>query len=350
MSERSPQQPREPSRWRPIAKAVLQVLGFIIGVALLAWCVHSALKNPDGFRKLREATAGQIAALAGLSAIVVLASGEVFRQTVRPIKTIPFLPAQATNVIACLLVLVPFKLSVFFRIFVHNRRDHIPLLTIGAWFASVAVVILCVLGPILGATAIRGRADTLWFVIAVGGMLACLIGLWLVARTFATERGWAWAKGVYARLPLPVRLRPGSVAGTLILEKGHEGVRMLASPRVVFGCAFLRLIDFAAQAARISIAASIVGLPLEWDRALLAGAVFFLITAAAPSGALGAREGGTTGIIGVVLAGINRDDFAVAVLTVSAIEIMVLLVGSMIGLAYLRPDRLLRLGHKPTTA
>jgi hypothetical protein len=73
---------------------------------------------------------------------------------------------------------------------------------------------------------------------------------------------------------------------------------------------------------------------------------FFLITAAAPSGALGAREGGTAWIIGAVLPNLDRELFTVVVLVVSGTESAVLLVGSMIGLLYLRPDRLLRAGHK----
>ncbi|HMN41912.1 MAG TPA: lysylphosphatidylglycerol synthase domain-containing protein [Phycisphaerales bacterium] len=341
--------PSPPHRTRAVAKAVLQILGFVIGIAILGWCVSTALKpgNREALTRLHEASFGQIAALIGLTIVIIVASGAVFRETLVPIKRLSILPAQATNTIACLLVLAPFKLSVLFRVLVHNRRDGVPLLTIGAWFGAVGVVILCVLLPMMGGAAMRGRADTAWFIIAGGGMLACLLLVLLVARALATPRGWDWAQRLYARFPLPARLRPGSIAATVLFEKAHEGVRMLASPRVVFGCAALRLIDFAAQAGRIAIAAAIIGVPLEWDRALLAGLVFFLITAAAPSGALGAREGGTAWLIGVVLAGVDRDRFLLVVLTVSATEAAVLLIGSAISLAYLRPDRLLRLGHKP---
>src|SRR5207247_1887125 len=114
----------------------------------------------------------------------------------------------------------------------------------------------------------------------------------LIARFFATDRGWTWFKGHFNRLPLPRRLKSGTPAHHSLFEKAHEGVRMLASPRVVLGCAALRIIDIAAQSARIALAAAIIGHPLPWEHALLAGSIFFLISAAAPTGSLGVREKG----------------------------------------------------------
>lgn len=330
----------------PALKMIAQVLGFIVGIALLGWCVNIALKNREALKRLGDATPGEIAALIGATIVVIITSGAAFRETLRPIKKLPMLEVQAANVIACLLALLPFKLSVFFRVLVHNRRDRIPLFTIGAWFACVGVVILCVLGPMLFAGIWRRSADTLWFITAGGGILLCLCTVLFVSRSLATERGWAWAQRFYSKFPVPAKLRLGSLAATMLFEKAHEGVRMLGNPRVVFGCAGLRLLDFAAQAARIAIAAAIVGQSLHWEQALLAGSIFFLITAAAPSGALGAREGGTAWIIGAVLPNLDRQLFTVVVLVVSGTEAAVLLVGSMIGLLYLRPDRLLRAGHK----
>lgn len=329
-------------------KLTFQALGFAVGIALLWWCVHEAMKNRDALKRLADATPGQIAALIGATLIVIFASGAAFRETLYPVRRLPMLEVQATNVIACLLALLPFKLSIFFRVLVHNRRDHVPLFTIAAWFGAVSVVILCVLAPMLGAGIWRGRADALWFFGAGGGMLATLLTVLLFARWVAKPSGWAWAHSMYAKLPLPATLRPGSTAASMFFEKSHEGVRMLASPRVVFGCAGLRLLDFAAQAARIAIAAAIVGQPMQWDQALLAGSIFFLITAAAPTGALGAREGGTAWLIGAILPHLDTEKFLVVVLTVSGTEAVVLIVGSLIGLAYLRPDRLKRANARVT--
>ena len=327
-----------------VLRLTVQILGCAIGIGLLGWCVSIALRpsNRAALKQLQTASAMDIALLIGLSIIVLLASGGAFRETLRPIKRLPMLDVQATNVIACLLALLPFKLSVFFRVLVHNRRDGVPVLTIGAWFGAVGVVILCVLLPMIGASVWRGKADDLWFITSGGGMLAMLLTVLLVARTFRSEEGWAWAQRSYAKLPLPRSIGADSKFATTFFEKSHEGVRMLAAPRVVFGCALLRVIDIGAQAGRIAVAAAIVDSPLHWEQALLAGSSFFLIGAAAPTGALGVREAGTASLLTKFLPGIAMETFATIVLTVTAVEAIVMIVGSIAAGAYLRPDRLMR--------
>ena len=188
----SPTSPGTPASGRSIGrtlKLTFQVFGFAIGIALLWWCVHEAMKNRDALKRLADATPGQIASLIGATLIVIFASGAAFRETLYPVRRLPMLEVQATNVVACLLALLPFKLSIFFRVLIHNRRDHVPLFTIAAWFGAVSVVILCVLVPMLGAGIWRGRADALWFFGAGGGMLATLLTVLLVARWVAKPRG-----------------------------------------------------------------------------------------------------------------------------------------------------------------
>ncbi len=328
-------------------KIIAQVLGFAVGIALLGWCIRIALQphNRHALARLTDASAADVALLAGLSIVVLFASGAAFRETLVPIKRLSMLEVQATNIIACLLALLPFKLSVVFRVLIHNRRDGVPILTIGAWFSAVGVVILCVLLPMLGASVWRARADTLWFVAVIGGMLLMLVAVLLTARACSTPRGVAFLQSIYAKLPLPRSLRPGSPFTIAVFDKAHEGVRMLASPRVVFGCALLRVMDFAAQAGRIAVAAHILGVPLHWDHALLAGSAFFLIGAAAPSGALGVREAGTAKLIAYVLPGVDLDQFTLVVLTVTAMETVVMIAGSIPAAIYLRPYRLTRLGR-----
>lgn len=336
---------RTPPRTGAAIRMGLQILGFVAGLGLMVWCVSLAL-SPDNqrqFARLREASLGQIGSLVGLSILVVMISGTVFRQTLAPVRRLPMIDVQATNAIASLLALLPFKLSVVFRVVVHNRRDGVPLLTIGAWFAAVAAVMAATLTPILAFSLWRQRADAVW----IGGSLAGValsIGLLLtVARRLSRERAWQWFSGVWSRLPLPRPLRsPG------LQERAHEGVRMLAHPGAVLTCAGLRMTDMLVQAARFMVAAAILGQPLQWDQAVIAGGTFFLIGAVAPSGQIGAREMGTAGALHAVLPQVDVDRFAIVVLLISAVETAVLLAGSMVGLAYLRPDRLLRLGHKPS--
>lgn len=316
-----------------------QILGFVVGLGLLGYCIHVALqpKNQQQLVKLLDAPLHEKLSLVGLSIVVVLISGSVFHVALGPVRKLRWLDVQAVNVIACLLALLPMKLSLVLRVLVHNRRDDVPILTIGAWFAAISAVMGVVVGPILGVTMLRGRPDAIWGVLCVGGAAACATLLLLVARTLRDERAWTSFAGVWSRLPLP-----GLLKKPALQERAHEGVRMLASPRAVLLGMALRLVDIGVQASRFKIAAAIVDQPLTWDQAVLAGAMFFLIGALAPTGQVGAREAGTAGFLGMFLTSIDFGSFAVVVLMVSATETVVLLVGSMVGLAYLRPDRLLR--------
>lgn len=316
-----------------------QILGFVVGLGLLGYCIRVALqpRNQEQLAKLLDAPLHEKLSLVGLSIVVVLISGSVFHVAISPVKKLRWLDVQAVNVIACLLALLPMKLSLVFRVLMHNRRDRVPVLTIGAWFAAISAVMGVVIGPILGVTMLRGTPDALWAALSVGGAVACAALLLLVARTLRDERVWMRFAGVWSRVPVP-----GLLKSRALQERAHEGVRMLASPRAIALGMALRVVDIGVQAARFKIAAAIVDQPLAWDQAVLAGAMFFLIGALAPTGQVGAREAGTAGFLGMFLASIDFSSFAIVVLMVSATETVVLLVGSMLGLAYLRPDRLFR--------
>ncbi len=320
-------------------RAIAQILGFVIGLGLLGYCVHVAVKpqNQQQLAKLLAAPAHEKLALIGLSMVVVLISGSVFHAALRPVRRLRWLDVQAINVIACLLALLPMKLSLVFRVLVHNRRDGVPVLTIGAWFVAISAVMGAVVGPILLVTMWRQTPDGFWLAGCAAGVCAAAGAMLACARALRNERVWARVAGFWVRLPMPSMLKSAA-----LLERGHEGVRMLGDARSVWMGVGLRTLDICVQAGRFKIAAAIVDQPLTWDQAVLAGSTFFLIGALAPTGQVGAREAGTAGFLGVVLSGMDFDALAIIVLMISATETAVLLVGSMIGLAYLRPDRLLR--------
>jgi Lysylphosphatidylglycerol synthase TM region len=320
------------------AKLALQALGGVIGLSLLVWCVSVAFKpeNRAKLERLADAPRDQLALLVALSLIVVLVSGETFRRVLWPIRRLPFVRTHATNAIASLLALLPFKLSIVFRVIVHNRRDSVPLLTIGAWFIAVSGVILTVLAPVMLASWWRGRADAVWLFTATGGVVLSAAALLIVARFTSSDRGWSFVEHLWNTLPIP-----GLIRRTNLIHRAHEGLRMLSHPGSLTVCVGLRVLDLASQAARVYIAARIVGHDLPWDQAALAGSLYFLVGAVAPTGQLGAREGLTAGLAAALLKGQNLDQFAVIVLVVSASEMLVLLVLSVLGMPIVRPDRLL---------
>lgn len=320
------------------ARLALQALGGLVGLGLLVLCVMVALKpdNRAKLERLADAPKDQLALLVGLSLVVVIVSGETFRRVLSPVRSLPFIRTQATNAIASLLALLPFKLSIVFRVIVHNRRDGVPLLTIGAWFIAVAGVIFAVLAPVMLASWWRGQADALWLLGVLMGVACSISALLMVARIVSSDKGWRWVQGVFASIPVVSALKP-----TSLLDRAHEGLQMLSHPSSLLACVALRLLDLACQTARVYVAARIVGQELPLDQAALAGSLYFLVGAVAPTGQLGAREGLTSYLVSKLLPGQDFSQFAVIVLVVSASEMLVLLVMCVIGMPIVRPDRLL---------
>jgi hypothetical protein len=252
----------------------------------------------------------------------------------------------AVNAIATLLANLPFKLSLIFRVLVHNRRDRLPLLTIGAWFAAVAAVMACVLIPLTMAGAWRQRPDSLWAVASLGGAAVFCVVMLAISRCLAMEANWRWLSQLIHRAPMPSAFRRALERQDGPLDRAHEGVRMLAHPGIVLGAILLRLGDVCIHTMRFYLAAKVLNVPLGIDQAVLAGSVYFLIGAAYPAGQLGAREGGTAWLLRAVIPAFDLDRFFVVVLLVSATELIVTLFSAAAGMAWLRPDRLLRVARK----
>ena len=127
----------------------------------------------------------------------------------------------------------------------------------------------------------------------------------------------------------------------------HAGFDMLASPAAVGGSAALRLADMAVHTSRFMVAASILGVALPPAQALPISMAYFLIGIVSPSGLAGLREGAASGIAGLLLAkagasGHAASSFAPVALLVSATEAAVFLGFGLLSLAWLRPDRLVR--------
>jgi hypothetical protein len=129
----------------------------------------------------------------------------------------------------------------------------------------------------------------------------------------------------------------------------HAGFDMLSSPGAVFGGMANRLVDTGVQAMRFVVAARIFGVELTLQQALLVSLLYFIVGVASPSGLVGLREGGAAVLAGQLLqkAGLSseqgRSMFSAVALLVSATEAIAYLAGGALGLAWLRPDRLIRL-------
>jgi len=333
----NPQPARPPATDRlwPGVRTAVQILGFLVGVALLVWCVKVALRpeHREQFARLRDATPGQVAAVLALSFASLAANGAAFWVMVRPIKRIDLGGVLSTNALATFLNYLPFKVGVITRFIVHNRRDAIPVVTISAWFACMAAVLVVTLLPPCAATLWLKRVDAMWFVVSGAGVLVLGALTVLVARALHGPSGADRLRRLCAWLPMGTRF-----AQSVFFGQAHAGMTILSHAPTVTAGAALRLVDLGLQAARFVVIANVLHQDLAPSRALMATVAYFLTGIFSPGGMLGTREGVTAWLFGAD----GAQSLAAVALLVGAAEMFTNLVGAGLGLAYLRPDRLLK--------
>lgn len=334
---------------RRALRLALQGVAFLIGLGMMAWCVRVALSddNREQLARLREATPGQVLLLLALSAGTLWINGLLFWITLRPVHKLRAADHVAINALCTFMAFLPFKLGTLTRVAINNRRDKVPLLTIGAWYGVMFAVMLAAYAPAMGASAWRGGLDGVWWLATLGGatlLCACMV---LVARRFTGEAGLARLHRLIDGVRLPVVSR---LARTAHFDRMHTAATMAASPREMAGGVVLRLLDLGVMSGRFVITGSIVGIAFGWEEAVLAASAYYIIGMLSPFGMLGARETGTAwmlGLIGLTAAsGQSAEEVArsVTVLTlfITGTESVVLVAGAAAGLVWLRPDKLFR--------
>lgn len=333
-------------RRRAMATAV-QALGFLGGVALLVWVVLEAFspENRELIARLGDATPGEVALLLALSVGTLVLNGSIFWVTLWPERRVGHLDIQATNGVATLLSYLPFKLGLICRVVVHNRRDRVPLMIIGAWFVAISALVVTNVGPVVVASLVRSRVDAWWWAISLGGAAGATGVLVWVSGLLAHERGMRRIHAVLDPVPVPALhrfMRSESFA------RLHTGFAMLAHPLAVGAATLMRLADIGVQAGRFVVAAGVLGVAMDWPDALVFAGTYFIIGMVSPFGMVGTREGGTVGVyaaLGMSLAvggdAGGGDPLKLIVLFVSATEAIVYLAGGGLGAAWLRVDRLL---------
>ncbi len=327
------------ARRKPYVRLAVQGLGFVAGLTLLGWCVHAALspENREQLSKLGDAPAWAVAAMLGLSAASVALNGLAFWCALLPARRLHASDVIATNALATLLNYLPFNLSAISRVVIHNRRDRVPLLTIGGWFGAVLGVMVVSLAPLVAASLWRQGVDAAWWAIALFGPLTAGGGLIALARPFAGERGLTRLHAILDPLavgPLRRALRSERFAQL------HAGVTMLADPRALALGVAIRLADVATQTARFVLAAAIPCIPLPRDHAALVDPSYFLISVVSPFGMLGTREAGTVWLAAALgLAGASdaaTHPLVIVTLFITGTESLVLLAGAAWAVLWLR--------------
>ncbi|CAG0992346.1 hypothetical protein PHYC_02368 [Phycisphaerales bacterium] len=318
----------------------VQVIGALVGLGLLAWVIVKVVNNRETLDRLLHAPPHLLLALFGLSICSLLLNGLAFWITLRPVKRIRIVDMLATNAVASALSIPPLKLSVVWRLLIHSRRDQIPVLTIGAYLAANAVVVLAVVLPMGAAGLWRRQVDLAYALTSLAGVLAALGVVYTGARAFAGEHGLARIQ----RIAGVLRLRPlNRLLASRAFARLHHALAILSHAPTLFGAATVRAMDMLAQSSRFVIAATAVGVTISFEKAVLVGSVFYIIGVASPAGALGSREGGSTLFADALnIAGTSRETYAVIVLAVSVTEMFVWTAGAGLSLLYLRPGRYFR--------
>ena len=324
---------------RPMRLAI-QLLGFLVGLAVLAWCAKMAFseENREGLAKLGEASAGAVTALLLLSALGLIINGLLFWLVIRPVRGIQLSGMIATNALATFLSYLPFKVSVMVRVAVHRQRDRVPIALIGPWFAAVGVVFGATVAPILLLAAWRPKVDAVWFLMLAGLLILAAGVLSSMARAIGGQRGLRLVQRLADRQPIGLVRR---LVRSDMFVLFDEGLAMLASFRQSLAAIGLRLADTVSMAARFYIASRIVGTPLPAGESLVGSVVYLTIGIFSPIGALGAREGGTAGLMSW-LGAFDLETLALIAIVVTGAELIVVTFGAAAGIAWLRPDRLIR--------
>jgi hypothetical protein len=246
----------------------MQVLGFLIGLLLVAWCIKGALNGgEEGWERIREADPLLILAMLGTSLASQICNGALFWTTIRPVRRERFWVLQGVNFTSGLLNYAPVRIGMLSRFVYHMRVDRMRFLLLVGWFAVVSIAMIAVMGSSLGATLLRPRLDLAWLALFIGPLaIFVLLAPWLVTLPPVTRH-----------------------------TRGAE--RMLAARGWLSAGLALRAIDLGMWTARIAIAAKILEIQLG-SGDLLIIAVTALLVAMNPLGRLGFREVAVTLLAG----------------------------------------------------
>lgn len=216
-----------------------QIAGFVIGLGLLAACVWFAFRDPaeNPWEKLRQAPIGLVVGLIACSAVSLLLNGATFWLVMRPVKDLGFWNLQRLNAAANALNYGPLRPGLILRLVYHVRVDRLDLIQIGAWFASIAVVLLLVAGVLFASMIVRPEMDAWWAGLVAGGLVIDGLSTIIV------------------------------MGHPLIVRHGRGADRMLRRGRVLWAIIGLRLADIGAFAGRMYCALGIVGIALPQNGA-----------------------------------------------------------------------------------
>ena len=324
---------------RPGLRLVVQVVGFLIGIALLGWCVRLALsaENREALNELSNAPPGSLVALLGLSLVGVVANGLIFWGTLVPVRMLRALDVIGVNTLATFLANLPFKIGFLARIAIHNRRDNVPMAMIFGWMGAVTATLVLASTSLFAAGVLRGVLAEWTMLAAIAMFVGQSVVMVVVAKRLSGDIGHRRLSRLLGRLGGKRAMR---VSRSQVIRELHMGLDMLASARWVASVVFFRMVDFGSQAWRWVVSGELVGAEVSATDGVLIAGGHFLAGALSPVGMLGFREGAAMGT--AELLGLESREFAPIALLTAGSELVVVIAASGIAIAWLRLDRMLR--------
>jgi hypothetical protein len=245
-------------------RLVVQILGSAVGLALLAWCIHGAIRQGqseenNAWQRLADAEFRYVVAMLACSLVSTICNGAMFWITIRPLKPLRFSDMQLLNLVSSMLNYAPIRLGMIARVAYNLRVDRLSLLQIGGWFAFIAYFLALAVGSCILASLLRGRLDWIWGALVLGQMI---LGA-LVLKVFVGNR--------------------------LIVRYGRGIDRLISDPVAIWGAVAIRLVDLAAFTGRMAAAMAILGIDLPTTETVML-AIVALMANLIPFGRLGFRE------------------------------------------------------------
>ncbi len=252
---------------------VLQGVGYLVGLAILVWCVWYASSKGD-WSRVRSADPWIVAAIVAVSAASILLNGLLFRLTLDPVRphrggearspdrALPTLGAVTAVNWACTLAnFAPLRLGMIARVTYHMRVDRLRFFEIVNWFGLDLLTFLLPIGGVIAATFLLRSFGWAWGALAVGLTASMTVMLWWITRL------------------------------SIVPERFRETARIIGDGRALLICLPIRCVDLALNGVRTILAAKILGLSLDYADSF-ALACTGLLASLGPLGRLGFREAG----------------------------------------------------------
>ncbi|MFM8698552.1 MAG: hypothetical protein ACKOF7_07795, partial [Phycisphaerales bacterium] len=175
----------------------VQVVGFAIGVAIVAWIVKGALEaaNAPGRAGIMESVSAAwqsrpwlVAGIAITTVLSLAIDGALFWLVLLPVRRLGFMEMQWVTYAAATSNFFPVRLGLPARYAYAMLANRMSFAESTAWFAATTVVILVSLGAVVAATAVDPHPDLVWCLLGVGVLAVGGLALHRMARLAPVQR------------------------------------------------------------------------------------------------------------------------------------------------------------------